>query len=326
MEFTDSCCICINYDAVKLMAGVVKKFTNIINENKIDIYDERYFPSKKHDLETTLRYLLVVVALDHRLSRPGKPYEACLDDGCYHGADLLYRITRLILDEKPDFFNPEYLRNLTMEVFTKYYNVDNAVVPDPDTRVYLLRDIGDKLLSLFNGRVEVLVDKSSNRLKNTVGKPGLIELLKVFRAYEDPVEKKAYLLAKFLEARGVLKIRDSYNKEVPVDNHLTRIALRTGIVEVKGLLFKKIKEGREASWTEDIMIRLTVREAFKKVALESGIDLFVFDDFLWLLGRKTCYRDKEPLCSKCVFKNICRAYSDSEYMVSEHMYYNTWYY
>ena len=142
----------------------------------------------------------------------------------------------------------------------------------------------------------------------------------------DPVEKKPMLLAKFLIARGVFKPVDPWNLDVPVDNHLTRIALRTGLVRVEGLLWEKIKGGREFTSEEDVLLRLVVRRAYRVVARNAGIDPGVIDDVLWIHGRKVCLRDSEPLCSKCVFKSFCLAYQNPEYMVPEHYYYNTWYY
>ncbi|WFO74519.1 iron-sulfur cluster loop [Desulfurococcaceae archaeon MEX13E-LK6-19] len=319
-------CVCIDHAYIKSMSNIVTKYIEKIKHEQLNVFDERYYPPSSSDLETTLRYFLVVVALDHRLSRPGKPYEACLEDGCYHGADLLYRIARKILDENPRFYDPHVLSNLRVDEFTKYFNVKEATVPDPEVRTLLLRDIGVKLLKLYDGNAENIIKISGNRLKGSLGKPGLIDLLRVFRAYEDPVEKKLFLLAKFLEARGIIKVNDIEEKEVPVDNHLTRIALRTGIVSVYGVLWDKIRENKPVSWEEDILLRLSVRKAYKIVSLEAGIDPFLLDDFLWVFGRKACYRDEEPRCNECIFKEFCKAYRNAEYMVSEHYYYDTWYY
>lgn len=319
-------CICINNKYVEEMSEAIRNSLAEIKLKRLNVFDDKFYPPRNIEPETALRYFLVVVALDHRLSRPGKPYEACLEDGCYHGADLLYRIARRILEENPSFYDPDKLASLRVDEFLKYFNINGAMVPDPDVRTFLLRDIGLKLKRLYNGRASSIIENSNGRLKGGPGSPGFIDLLKVFRAYEDPVEKKAFLLAKFLEARGLLQISDPEDKEVPVDNHLTRIALRTGIVSVSGGLWRKISIREHVSWEEDILLRMIVRKAFKYVAVKAGIDPFILDDFLWIHGRKTCYRDGEPRCNDCLFRSFCLAYKNPEYMVHEHYYYNTWYY
>jgi len=206
-----------------------------------------------------------------------------------------------------------------------------ATVWDPEVRAFLLRDAGGKLLKLYDGRVSNMVEEASGRLCGVPG--GFIDILKVFRAYEDPVSKKSFLLAKFLLRRGLLKVIDLENMEVPVDNHVTRVAVRLGIVEPLGE--NPFASQREVSWEEDVIIRLQVRRAFKLVSKLSNMDPGLLDDLLWSLGRKICLRPR-PLCDegvevlgirKCPFRSVCAAYEREERRTwLEHNYTNTWYY
>ncbi|MDK2384426.1 MAG: iron-sulfur cluster loop, partial [Candidatus Korarchaeota archaeon] len=77
--------------------------------------DPRFYPPPSDDEEAVARYFLVMVAMDHRLSRPGRPYEARLEDGFYHGADLLYRLGMEKYLEDPGFFAPSRLASITAE-------------------------------------------------------------------------------------------------------------------------------------------------------------------------------------------------------------------
>ena len=316
--------VIINNNIAVAMANTLRKYMDKLE--KIDIFDQRFFPSKKMNIEMTGMYFFVLVALDHRLSRPGKPYEACIENECYHGADLLWRIGKLILDENPEFYNPRNLSNIRVDDVKKYFNIGKAEIPDPDIRAYLLRDLGLKLDKLYNGKFLNLLKASNNRIRGIGTEHGLIDLLKVFRAYEDPVEKKAFLLIKFLRARKLFDPIDPYNMEVPVDNHLSRIAYRTGLVEIEGTLWNYIKSFREVGYSDDVFLRFTIRYAYSIVSDLGGIDKGILDDILWIHGRKICLRDEQPKCSPCPFNNFCKAYMDSEYMVKEHNYYNTWYY
>jgi hypothetical protein len=293
---------------------------------KIDVYDEKYYPPAREDPERVALYFLVMVAMDHRLSRPGKVYAACLEDGCYKGADLLYRLGALKYREDPDFFRPEKLANIKLDEVKSWLSVGGAEPPDLDVRTMLLRDLGLKLIKLYDSSALKVLELSNRKIRGTPAEPGLVDNLKVFRAYEDPVEKKAMLLAKFLIARGLFNPTDPESLEVAVDNHLTRIALRMGLVMVSGPLWDKIKAGVEVEYEEDLLIRLVVRRAYKFLALKSGLSAGAVDDFFWIMGRTTCLRDEQPKCEKCLFKGFCRARKSSAFMVNEHTYYSTWYY
>jgi len=311
----------VDYNAVNRVAGLLRKTS--VELDKLDLFDERYYPPRDMDTEIVLRYFIVMVAMDHRLSRPGKPYEACLSDGCYHGADLLYRLGSLKLREDPGFFSPEKLAEITIDEVREWLSVGSVQPVDIEVRTYLLRDLGVKLLKLYDGSVLELIKRSSNRVKGDLLNPGLVDNLKVFKAFEDPVEKKALLFVKFIIKRGLFKPVDQL--DVAVDNHLTRISYRLGLVMVSGDLWRKIKEGVEVSVEEDVLLRLVVRRAYRELASKSRIDPCLIDDYFWIMGRTICIRDK-PLCDKCLFKNICLARRNNVFMVNEHVFYNTWYY
>lgn len=309
--------------------GVVERVARTLKHKsgaleKLDVYDTKFYPPVSDDPELVTRYFLVLIAMDHRLSRPGKPYEACLEDGCYKGADLLYRLGMKKYIEDPGFFSPERLVEIKVEDVREWLSIGNTMPPDLEIRTLLLRDLGYKLMRLYNSSALKIIEKSDNKIHGSLENPGLVDNLKVFRAYEDPVEKKAMLLAKFLITRGLFKPIDEL--DVAVDNHLSRIAYRVGLVMVSGPLWNKIKEGVEVTAEEDILLRIVVKRAYRYVAFKSGLSPIVIDDFFWIMGRKLCVRDRQPECEKCLFKSYCRARKNSVFMVNEHSYYNTWYY
>lgn len=308
-----------------------------------DFTDSRYYPPRGASRETVASYFLVMVAMDHRLSRPGRPYEGYVDGEFYHGADLLYRLGAKRLEEDPDFFTAERLSRISVsdviEWLTVEYKGRKVTPPDPQIRAALLRDLGIKLQSLYDGSAYEIIATSRGYLRS--GGIGFIERLKVFMAYQDPVEKKAFLLAKFLERRGVLNIVDTNNKEVPIDNHLTRIAIRTGMITLDEEMREAVAAGRPFTWEEDVMIRIAARIAYKEAARAGGIDPFIMDDFLWMFGRRCCTRES-PVCQTgctarcrgiggcqeagCVVQPYCLAASEPLYMLPEHTYLDTWYY
>uniref|UniRef100_A0A7J3Y0L1 Iron-sulfur cluster loop n=1 Tax=Thermogladius calderae TaxID=1200300 RepID=A0A7J3Y0L1_9CREN len=315
-------------DLIGVDKKIVEKAGRLLKKHslklpKIDVFDHRFYPPADIDREEVARYLIVMVAMDHRLSRPGKPYEACLDEECYRGADLLYRLGKLKFDEDPSFFAPERLSNIRVEEVLNWLSVGKASPPDPEVRTFLLRDIGLKLGKLWGGSALNLIESAGGRVRGGLGDPGLADYMRVFRAYEDPVEKKTMLLAKFLKVRGIFNPIQPI--DVAVDNHLTRQALRLGFISVSGELWSKIKSGVEIGPEEDILLRLSVKLSFRHLSHSTGLPAEVLDDFFWLHGRSVCLRD-EPDCERCVFRTVCVAYRNKSFMVNEPVYYNTWYY
>jgi len=283
--------------------------------------DPRYYPPTDTDLEHAAAYFTTMVAIDHRTHQK-RQYMLEIEGETYRGADLLWRLGKEMFDRDPEFFTAERLANLDYQTLKRWLEPDELELWDLYTRLLLLRDLGRKTLELYSGRFTTLIQLSKGWLYNKG--QGFIELLKVYRAYEDPVEKKPFLLVKFLYRRGYLKVVDLESLQVPVDNHVTRIAFRLGIVELSDELKRYIKKKLEVPYTIDVSIRLTVRAAWKLVSLHAKIDPTVLDDYLWNHGRKTC-RPDQPKCEQCPLKQACKAYNTGEYL-NEHTYSITWYY
>jgi hypothetical protein len=149
----------------------------------------------------------------------------------------------------------------------------------------------------------------------------LKEAVKQMRAYEDPVEKKVLLLAKFLDGRRLADFKDIEEADVPVDNHVSRIAYRLGIVDLN---YDFLESGVETTREEDIRLRELVKTAWRIVAKFADLNPFALDDYLWNFGRRICTREN-PKCDACPFKDVCKAHSLRRYP-PEHLHLATWYY
>lgn len=283
--------------------------------------DPRYYPPPDDDPERVVAYFFTMVAIDHRTHYP-RPYVLKIGQEEYRGADLLWRLGKEMYERDPDFFTAQRLAQIDEDTVRKWLCPDDVSLWDINIRTFLLKDMGVKVLKLYNGEFLNIVKQSRELLYNNG--EGFVERLRIFRAFEDPVEKKAFLLVKFLYRRGLLKIRDIENLHVPVDNHLIKIAYRLGIVVPSQQLLNLIKEGIELPAHLDVEIRLKVREAWKKASQHANIDPTVLDDFLWSHGRKVCTREN-PHCSKCPLRNVCKAYETGDY-IPEHTHVLTWYY
>jgi hypothetical protein len=298
--------------------------------------DPDLYPPAGEDPERVARYFIVMVAMDHRLSRPGQPYEARLGGKLYHGADLLYRLGAEMYRRDPDFFSPQRLARIALDEVRRWLCVDSICPSDVERRTALLRDLGAKLLALYGGSAASIADRAKGRLYGEPESPGFIDLLRAFTAYQDPVDKKAMLLAKFLERRGILRVSDRWEKRIPVDNHVARIAYRLGLVQLEEELYRKLVSRKPYTPHEDVLVRMVVREAWWLVARRAGVDPFLLDDLLWTMGRRVC-RAGSPRCRECgshpaciqgacVFQPICPVGLGLRPPISEHAFYDTWWY
>ncbi len=101
-----------------------------------------------------------------------------------------------------------------------------------------------------------------------------------------------------------------------MDNHLTRIALRTGIVAVSPGLAKALRKRLPVVSETDIVLRRKIGSAFSIVGEHAERSVLELDDFFWHFGRQCCLLDN-PICvtgctSKCyvsthLLKNPCHA-------------------
>jgi hypothetical protein len=308
------------------VARLVKESYSEVVKGLDEFVDTRFYPPRSEEPEMVLRYFFFMVAIDHRTSKLG-PFEGYVDGEFFHGADMLYRLGKLRYDQDPDFFSPERMSRITPEDVEEWLTAPSGMtIWDPSVRAELLRDAGRKLLRLFGGSVSKLLNASGGRIRGFTS-AGLSNFFKVFKAYSDPVEKKLFLFIKFTTRRGLLEVVDEHNIETPVDNHLTRIALRLGIVRTKKELLQKILSKVEFTEQEDIEIRMAVRRAYKLVSHISGIRPDYLDDYLWSFGRKYCTREK-PACEsigRCPLSEACTSFGKAS-SLTEHSFTNTFYY
>lgn len=318
--------VVVNVGQVCVVGGVIEEVFNRVVTYLEDFTDPDFYPSRSDDPEQVLRYFFFMVSIDHRTSR-GTVFEDYINGKLYHGADLLYRLGKLKYDESPDFFNPKNMSRISTEDVIKWLRTSkNVVIWDPSTRTDLLRDAALKLLKYFNGSVTELLRRSEGYIRHPY-KNGLSDLFKVFKAYSDPVEKKFFLFLKFVMRRGLLEVRDPQNVEVPVDNHLSRLALRLRLIELDSSTLSKVLSRVEFTEDEDVKLRFKVRYAYKLMCRVFSTKPDILDDFLWVFGRKYCSREG-PTCEvggSCPISKVCPSFKNTGGLV-EHNFTNTFYY
>ncbi|MEM2636752.1 MAG: iron-sulfur cluster loop, partial [Candidatus Korarchaeota archaeon] len=283
--------------------------------------DPQYYPPPGDHIENVANFFLFMVAQDHRCYLPGGDYSMRLHGKLLRGAELLYALAMERYTEDPHFFTPARMRRISKEDIEALFSRNGVTLPDVHTRVFLWNDLAEKLIALYRGSFLDLLTMTRGFLYETQG--GFVDRMRVFRAYEDPVEKKTFLLYKFLHRRNIFFARDIHMVHVPVDNHLVRLAVRLGIVEIPKHLELLFYWKKHATVEEDTIIRLSIRSAYDELCRYANISPLTLDDFLWSHGRTVCLRE-HPSCDKCVLNQCCAGYTHKKFLF-EHLYTRTWY-
>jgi len=255
----------LNIERIEALAKIVKR----LKYKPISFDNPELFPEPDDYIYPN--YVFFMVAIDHRTGFTKK--------WKYHGSDLLFYLARKKQIENPKFFTAENLVNIDPEELKHIFTFRGETVGGVEERAFLLRDCAEKLLMYYEGDVMNLFRKADFAVK------AILNRLKEFRAYEDPLMKKSYLLIKILKRQG-LKLKDPHNLSFPVDNVLVRLALSSGIIDPGENLMKKINSGVMLTEKETEILRKVTEKALVILSKKSGIEPDILDDILWTYGRE----------------------------------------
>lgn len=124
---------------------------------------------------------------------------------------------------------------------------------------------------------------------------------------EDPLQKKAMLLAIVLENRPehFLQVTDPESAVPIIDYHLQRSALRTGLVRVEDPALRAKLEARETvTAVEEAAVRSATYDAIQQLMARSGLSAAAVDWFFFQ-NRTRCPEATEPVCPACPVQAIC---------------------
>ena len=208
---------------------------------------------------------IFLCAVDHKTGY-SEPHEVD-GEGPYSGSELMWVCGLRAAAAEHGLLRAKRMRSATADEVAAWFRAGDETVADPERRAELWRDLASGLVRDHDGSAQALLDGAGGRLS---GSEGLIEQLRPYAAFSDPLGKKSFLFAKIAERRGWLEVSDPEAWEVAADNVLMRLALRSGLVSAGSL-------------TE---VRSATRAALKELALKAGISPPVLDDMLWELGRE----------------------------------------
>ncbi len=239
-------------------------------------------------------------------NRWDKPMIAPLDGRELKGSDFLFRACTRAWQRDPRAFAPAALAAMSNAQLSDLFRADDGTNPLP---------LWPEHLALIRGYaqwfgVQNLAPTNVLRRAAAAPKPlyALLTALAEIPGYaEDPLQKKAMLLAIVLENRPerFLKVTDPESAVPIIDYHLQRSALRTGLVRVEDPTLRKKLAARELlAQADEELIRAATYKAIEKLMARSGLSAAAVDWFFFQ-NRTRCPETVEPDCPACPVQPFC---------------------
>lgn len=236
------------------------------------------------------------------------PMVARLDGRGLKGSDFLWRAATRAWQKNPRVFFPDALAALSDRQLDEVFHDDTGVNPLPMWPEHLALICGyARWFTVRNTAPAELL-----RRAQAAAKPlqALLAALAEIPGYaEDPLQKKAMLLAIALENRPehFLQVADPESAVPIIDYHLQRSALRTGLVRVEPSALRRKLEARELlAADEEAAIRRATCEAIAKLVARSGLSAAAVDWFFFQ-NRTGCPEIAAPDCPACPVQAHCTA-------------------
>ncbi len=268
----------------------------------VQLRDEWFFPRARsfsgrlYEAE----FVLAWVGICHRT----QGLHAQVDGQLLHGSDALAHRLREVLDEDPTRFSAEGMAALRATELSGWFRGQPAPLTRVDQRCALLNDLGHWLQRECGGHLAGAITAAKGRL---AGNRGLFARLARTQAYRDPVRKKTQLLLQTLRAMKLFEPADCEHLTLPIDNHIVRVFLRTGVLQPTNERAHELASGAACTAAEDLLLRTAALRASKPMATVALLG--VLDPLLWMVGRNCCRADRAAVCSQqqapCPHETAC---------------------
>jgi sugar/nucleoside kinase (ribokinase family) len=235
------------------------------------------------------------------------PMIARIEDMEAKGSDYLWRAyLRKLIKGEESFYNPQSHAALTHETMLDLFRADDGSDPMPTLDLHLAqahaygRDMGS--LKLSPREIVEQANASNQPLER------FLEQLDHIGGYkEDPLRKKAVLLATILAQRPERFLRITQDERIPpiIDYHLMRSCLRIGLLDVADASLNEKLQGRQIlQEDEEWAVRYCAYEAIQRLVELSGKSMGAVDWFFFN-ARQRCPEMTEPVCERCPVHPVC---------------------
>lgn len=246
-----------------------------------------------------------------------QPMIANLDGRTLKGSDYLFAAYLRAWQRDPSIMSPAAQANLTADQLDAILRADDGTNPMPacDLHLQQANAYGRDMQAL--GYTPRSIVETANRAEEP--RTAFLSLLDHIGGYkEDPLRKKAMLLALILEQRPekFLQRADSPRPmgeglgvrvaEPPViDYHLMRSCLRTGLIEITDDDLRQRVIAREViTPADEWAVRYAAYRAIEAVQQQSGRSMGAVDWFFFN-ARRRCPEMTVPDCAACAVDAVC---------------------
>ncbi|HEY9188982.1 MAG TPA: hypothetical protein VIR55_13895 [Ignavibacteria bacterium] len=231
----------------------------------------------------------------------GQHFEGHIDGKLYRGWDYLREKWFIATKNNSELVYSQCLAAITYNDLVKIFSEEGCktLLYDIENRVRLLNNIGEVMQKNKFKSIQDIYDKSKGYLVLDDGN-GILNLLKEFKAYTDPVQKKSLYFLLLMKNHSFWAFKDENNLGPPIDYHEIRGHLRLGTVEIiDDQLKEKVLNQIEINQEEDLYVRKSVYEAIMFISQETRYSASVLHYFFWNYFRNCCNRN-QPHCFECL--------------------------
>ena len=235
-----------------------------------------------------------------------RPMVARLDGQDLKGSDFLWRACTRALPNHPDAWAPATLAALADAALAARFHDDHGINPLPMWPEHMALTRAYTAWFAAHDTTPAAIVHRANAAPQPLR--ALLATLREIPGYaEDPLQKKAMLLAIVLENRPehFLYVSDPQSAVPIIDYHLQRSALRCGLVQVDDpALRAKLVARTLLAPEEEAPIRAATYEVVQQLMTRTGLSAAAIDWFFFQ-NRTRCPETTEPDCAACPVQAIC---------------------
>lgn len=249
--------------------------------------------------------LFLVVALCHQTTpATGEPpLEGHVDGRLLRGWDYLFQRFAFIASRDKGWTDPREWASCSAAALRTVLRdeIFGDRLTDAEGRAALTRDLGQVMERRGWTTIDELHEFCGGRLAGAT--PNIVEELRTFRAYTDPVRKKSYYFLALMRNMGLWTFVDPEHLGPPADYHEVRGHLRIGTVVVENAeLSDRLARNALVSVADDNAIRAAVVEAIETIAADLEITPSRAHYMFWNVFRNICTRER-PQCFRLAEHN-----------------------
>jgi hypothetical protein len=296
--------VAVDNDQIQRVAELIKTLTDVapFPFTGPDLPAENHPAALDYFFASTLQQFGFWTHADGRYERP---LVAHIDGEERKGAFYFFRAYCRWLNDDPERLTPAAQAKLSKADLIAVLRDDdgNDPMPSIDLHLSLAHAYGRDMQAL--GQTPATLMQKVNSSADPMS--ALLAQLDHVGGYkEDPLRKKAALLAIILQQRPEAFLSDSGGDAPPIiDYHVMRSCLRIGLIDVVDADLAARLERRELlSEAEEWAVRSAAFSAIELLVAKSGKTMGAVDWFLFQ-ARQRCPEMSDPLCGSCPVDPVC---------------------